>query len=345
MNRTKIETIGALALLLSCAGCFSTRPRDHLIVLRQPWQMIEPVPQRLPLPVASEETEAVPEADEGDTTADSPKRPLTQPETPEVDATAAEVIEEARRHATQQPSAEAFVDAVQVYDYEPGAVYEVITAPGFVTVLRLRLGEEILHLAAGDTSRWLIEAITSGVTDPQGSLADTLLVEPRLPQATRVSVLIKPRRPLIQTNLVIATNQRTYLIDLKSVDVTAYHSVVEWTYPKEATHKLSVIRSSAFLARDDGTRNYAYLIKTPPGNVPRWTPVSVYDDGHRVYVRFPKGIDDLRRPPVGLDPAAVHCRPRRHRPSGELPRRRTFLRRTRVVRPRRTPLRIRAEIT
>ncbi len=235
-----------------------------------------------------------------------PRRSSIRTETIAIDIPPEDLLEQARRRATQRPQVGDFVDAVQIYDFVPGSVYEVITTPGFLTLLRLRAGEEILHLAAGDTSRWTVDTVVAGIVDPHATLSETLPTPRRQPDTTRVSILIKPRRPRLETNLVIATNQRTYLIDLKSVEATAYHSVVAWTYPR--AFSISVSTNSAVRARrrDDGTRNYAYDIKVPPGPAPKWSPISVFDDGHRVHVRFPEGIDDLRRPPlfiVGRDGA------------------------------------------
>ncbi len=105
------------------------------------------------------------EVGEGRTKPSPLQRPVVESEDTDAAETTADVVVDARREATQQPSVAGFVDAVQVYDHEPGAIYEVITTPGFVTVLRLRTGEQILHLAAGDTSRWLIDTIDSGAAD------------------------------------------------------------------------------------------------------------------------------------------------------------------------------------
>jgi len=240
-------------------------------------------------------------------TGEKPEIPLRRPLPPPVPSTsepqataptASETIEDARSSATQHPSEEHFINAVQVYDFLPGAVYEVITAPGFVTMLYLRPGEELKHLAAGDTSRWLIDTVAAGDTD---SRVNGLSSDDHVSVAGRVSVLIKPRFPLLQTNLVIATNERIYLIDLKSQEET-YHSAVEWTYPSSPTvfpvQKES--RKPEPAVRESGVRNYLYSLKAPPGGLPPWAPRAVYDDGHRVYVEFDPSIEDLQRPPLYL---------------------------------------------
>ncbi|MGD8450913.1 MAG: TrbG/VirB9 family P-type conjugative transfer protein [Phycisphaerae bacterium] len=298
MKYTKTSGLLVLILLLPCSGCFLARPTDGLVVYRRPWQMIDSSPVARPprqppdVPTASDTSQ------NAATATGTTKRRVIGPNTDRQDVTPAEAVEAAREDATQQPTPEGFIDAVQVYDYEPGAVYEVLTAPGFVTVLRLRPGEQVQNLAAGDTSRWLIDTVAAGVVDPQAVLSDDLLIKTDRQPDTRLSVLIKPRRPALQTNLVVTTSERTYLIDLKSVETTAYHSVVEWTYPHAPTNSPPVAPSATRTSVDSDTRNYAYLIKVPHDHVPRWTPVCVFDDGHRVYVRFPDHINDVRRPPL-----------------------------------------------
>ena len=231
MKQWRISLPLSLTATVVCGGCLSTGPRERMVVHREPWQMVDagpkpPPPKRI---VTSQPSD---EKIDGEVTKPTLLRRVGNGASRVPTTAPADAVEAARQQSTQKPTPDGFIDAVQLYDYEPGAIYEVLATPGFVTVLRLRLGEQILHLAAGDTSRWLIETITSGVLDPQATLSDDLLLESRPPQVTRVSVLIKPRRPMLQTNLVVATTERTYLIDLRSTDDTAYHSVVEWTYPK-----------------------------------------------------------------------------------------------------------------
>lgn len=310
MNRRNNFLYGVAGLTFG-VGCASTPPThlnhvDSMIPYREPAQM-----RPVALARADNATE-MPEARPlmvGEKAA-TIQRPLPASDTPDsnqVPVDPAEVIEDARNHATQRPTSRSFINAVQMYDFEPGAVYEVMTVPRFVTVLRLRPGEELRHLAAGDTSRWMIDTSTSGNTDDQTTFNHSFS-EKKQPLPDQVCVLIKPRRPSLETNLVITTNERTYLVDLKSVEDDAYHSVVEWTYPKPATvFPLGTHRAKhPASARDTGMRNYIYTIKTPKGAIPVWTPQAVYDDGHRVHVVFSDSITDTQRPPLfALDPDGI----------------------------------------
>jgi type IV secretory pathway VirB9-like protein len=58
-----------------------------------------------------------------------------------------------------------------------GALYQVYTSPGRVTVIALQEGEELVTVSAGDTVRWIVGDTASG--------AGTTL---------RVNILVKPTR-------------------------------------------------------------------------------------------------------------------------------------------------------
>jgi type IV secretion system protein VirB9 len=68
---------------------------------------------------------------------------------------------------------------------------------------------------------------------------------------------------------------------------------VSWAYPApagqaRAIHATPVIPAIA-------ARNYRYGLS---GDAPPWRPLSVYDDGRRVYVEFPRGIVQGEMPPI-----------------------------------------------
>jgi type IV secretion system protein VirB9 len=272
---------------------------DDLSTYRRPSEMAESFEHGSPTTDPVSTTLMSTEVQRPQTPFQRPVPPMAPaPQYQEASATPDQIIETAQKEATQQPNAQRFINAVQVYLFEPGAIYEIMTAPGFVTMLHLRPGEEVRHLAAGDTSRWLIDVVGAGTVDsPQNG------IWPSAAQSNdgRSSILIKPRFPLLQTNLVIATNEREYLIDLKSVEKT-YHSAVEWTYPQRpvifpSRHEP---RRPDLAVRGTSKRNYIYSLQAPPGGIPPWAPQAVYDDGHRVYVEFAPSINDFRRPPIYL---------------------------------------------
>ncbi len=280
-----------VVMILGVPGCTWFEPRDQLLVYRQPWHMAKRAPaaskqgQRLPLAVAVDKSRPIQTRALNDSHGTSTKPPMST----------VEVLDAARRTATQQPAPDGFINAVQLYEYQLGAVYEVVTAPGFVTAIRLRPGEQLLDAAAGDTARWLIDTTTSGAVDEPSHQTTRFSPPDAKPRTT---VIVKPRRPMLQTNLIITTDQRTYLIDLRSVDVTAYHSAVEWTYPMAGLKAIAGPGPVRVSPKRPRTRTYAYAVKVPRTGAPPWTPVSVYHDGVRVFVEFPPNFEAGRRPPL-----------------------------------------------
>jgi hypothetical protein len=71
-------------------------------------------------------------------------------------------LAEANAEARRRPDPANFTDATQIYDYAPGAIYEVYGAPGFISTVLLEPGETIVTVAAGDTTRWMVEQAIGG---------------------------------------------------------------------------------------------------------------------------------------------------------------------------------------
>ena len=307
MNRVISISLLLAAACLFC-GCESPAPSISYSYDSAPLRAYRTPPEMSCLPLATPApSNPLPTTAADQPEGDKPQVPVYRP-LPKQSASAptndapipspADVIEVARDKATQHPTPEGFINAVQVYQYVPGAVYEIITAPLFATMVRLRPGEELKNLAAGDTSRWIIDVVGAGNADSE---EHQLWPQEKQPEPGVVLVLIKPRFPLVKTNLFITTNERTYIIDLKSTEQT-YHSAVEWTYPqRKAAHSPATYApAAASPVRDTSSRNYLYTLKAPPGEPPPWAPTAVYDDGHRVYIEFDHSINDMRRPPFYL---------------------------------------------
>ncbi len=195
----------------------------------------------------------------------------------------------ANADARRGPDPDAFVDATQIYDYAPGALYEVYAAPGYLSTILLEAGETVVTIAAGDTTRWMVEETTSG------GLA-----------APRALLLVKPLRAGIRTNIVLATDRRTYLIEAIAVQGSAYSAQTAWRYPDDAARPNRA--SIGGVALDE--LNFRYRIETVRGRAPHWRPLRVFDDGRRTYVEFPSNISEA--PPLflrdGADVALVNYR-------------------------------------
>ena len=203
-------------------------------------------------------------------------------------------VEAANGAARVEPRREGYFNAVQVFPYSPGALYQVYVAPGQVTDIALEPGEQLTGsgpVAAGDTVRWIIGDTESGNGDTR-----------------RVHILVKPTRPAIETNLVVNTDRRTYLIELRAHE-RPYMPSVAWFYPESRGKSVSALPPVPILP-EIAQRRYRYSIE---GDKPPWRPVNAYDDGRKVYVEFSPGIVQGEMPPlfvVGADgkPELVNSR-------------------------------------
>jgi type IV secretion system protein TrbG len=195
-------------------------------------------------------------------------------------------ITQANEAARMQPVRDGFINAVQVYPYSAGALYQVYAAPGQVTDIALQPGEQLVGsgpVAAGDTVRWIIGDTESGTGDRR-----------------QVHILVKPTRPDLQTNLVINTDRRTYHMELRSTPST-YMASVSWQYPQDQLIALRRQNTRAAQAQpvasgvDISKLNFRYRIE---GDSAPWKPLRAFDDGSKVYIEFPTGIAQGEMPPL-----------------------------------------------
>ncbi|MFN3511858.1 MAG: TrbG/VirB9 family P-type conjugative transfer protein [Phenylobacterium sp.] len=186
-------------------------------------------------------------------------------------------IAAANAEARETSRADAFVGGVQVFAYSPGRVYEVWTAPLRVTTLTLGAGEAVVSMAAGDTVRWQIGETRSGQGPGQ-----------------RGHVMIKPLERGLETNLVLATSQRVYLIQLKSGSAEAFNAAVAWDAGAVLSPAAAALLEGAeaaapeTLAGPAGPLDARFRIE-PRGRRPDWTPTAVMTDGVRTFLTFPPG--------------------------------------------------------
>jgi P-type conjugative transfer protein TrbG len=167
--------------------------------------------------------------------------------------------------------------------YADGALYQLYTSPGRVTVIALQPGEELVTVSAGDTVRWIVGDTASGTG-----------------ANLRVNILVKPTKVGLTTNLVITTNRRTYLLELTSTPQT-WMASASWDYPKDRLLALQKQAQQAQAAApvDSGVLleqiRFRYAIS---GDSPPWKPLRAFDDGAHVYIQFPTGIAQGELPPL-----------------------------------------------
>jgi len=190
-------------------------------------------------------------------------------------------VENANVAARVEPRREGYYNAIQIYPWSEGALYQVYAAPSQITNIALEPGESLTGagpIAAGDTTRWIIGDTESG----NGA-------------NRRVHILVKPTRDDISTNLVITTDRRVYMIELRAREAL-YMPSVAWAYPSRPAGS-RVATPAVPTIPVEAARNYRYGLQVQ-GDSPPWRPVSVFDDGRRVYVVFPRGIVQGEMPPL-----------------------------------------------
>ena len=271
MNWRVVVSVLGIAL----AGCATTEqpkpemPRDKPIraqPLPEPTKPVEVVaiPQPMPLPGQLERIEP----------------PAPKPVEPN-DLSVR--VDKANEAARVSPTEDGYLNAIQVWPYSEGALYQVYTSPGRVTDIALQEGEELIAVSAGDTVRWIVGDTTSA------SGADQ-----------RVQILVKPVRADLKTNLVITTNRRLYLLELTSTEKN-WMASISWDYPRD---RLLLLQGQAQRAEKaapvaDGIAlerlAFRYQIS---GDSPSWRPLRAFDDGERVYIQFPGGIAQGELPPL-----------------------------------------------
>jgi type IV secretion system protein TrbG len=195
-------------------------------------------------------------------------------------------VDQANGAARMQPTRAGYINAVQVYPFAEGALYQVYAAPGEITDIALEAGEQLVGsgpVAAGDTVRWVIGDTESG----------------RGP-SKRTHILVKPTRPDLVTNLVINTDRRTYHLELRSAEKT-YMASVSWAYPGDQLIALRRQNAAADAVApvasgvDIAALNFRYRIE---GDNAAWRPLRAFDDGRQVFVEFPRGIGQGEMPPL-----------------------------------------------
>ncbi|MBM9400837.1 P-type conjugative transfer protein TrbG [Gluconacetobacter azotocaptans] len=301
MIRMVIRALPLMMLALSaCASQYhppAIRYDDAVKATRladppKPVQVVE-VPQPLPLPG---QLKPLP----------SRKTTAHRPSPEAIDPTARVI--QANLAARIQPTRAGFINAVQVYPYSAGALYQVYASPGEITDVMLQPGEKLVGsgpVAAGDTVRWIIGDTSSGTGT-----------------AKRVHILVKPTRPDLTTNLIVNTDRRTYLAELRSTSAT-YMASVSWEYPEDdliALHRQDDAADEAApidTGLDLDSLNFRYAIQPAKGGTPPWLPTRAFDDGHKVYIAFPSGIGQGDLPPLFVlgpdgNPALVNYRVRQN---------------------------------
>jgi type IV secretion system protein VirB9 len=163
---------------------------------------------------------------------------------------------------------------------QPGIVCAVLQ----ITDIELQAGEKVNSLHYGDTARWLIEPAISGA----GMLETQHLI-------------VKPKDVGMVTSLVVATNKRTYHMQLKST-LRDYMPKVSFVYPDSVMAKWDAMKmqQDAQVKRDTMPDTREYLGDLDFGyeisGSAKWKPVRVYNDGVKTMIQMPREMRQTEAP-------------------------------------------------
>lgn len=180
-----------------------------------------------------------------------------------------------------------YVRAKVVFPYYDKSIFEIHTSPDRMTTIELQPGEKITTSdglpKAADTVNWIVSTVESG----EGA-------------NKVVSVLVKPRDPGQETNMLIPTNRRSYYVVLRA-DSQAYMPIVGFNYPfdeakaeqaRARAEEVEETRKEAVAVPPDQIR-FGYAIK---GSDVEWKPLRVFDDGSKTYIQMPPSMRTSEAP-------------------------------------------------
>ena len=155
----------------------------------------------------------------------------------------------------------------------------IVCAPLIVCDITLQEGEIVNDINVGDAVRWKLSPATSG----SGMNVTT-------------HIIVKPTDAALQTNAIITTNRRTYVLKLVSRR-TDYMARISFTYAEDMedqwrNYKIRMGTQEP-AQTEQGNLNFNYNIS---GAKPRWKPIRVYNDNVKTYIEFPDAIKTTEAP-------------------------------------------------
>lgn len=159
----------------------------------------------------------------------------------------------------------------------------IVAAPLRLCDIQLEPGEFIKDVQVGDVVRWMLSASVSGSGDDMVS-----------------HVIIKPIEANLETTLVIATDRRTYHLNLVSRK-SDYMPIVGFTYTSDLKKSLAKYQDQVDTYKKEkqfevkpgenptfgniDSLSFDYRLS---GDNPKWKPIRVYNDGVKTYIQMPQ---------------------------------------------------------
>lgn len=196
-----------------------------------------------------------------------------------------QLLDNENEKSRHRPEESRFFNAITIYDYMPGALYQVYASPGHLTTIMLQPGETVSkNIMSGDSVTWKAKVGASGQGEQQ-----------------RQVIYLKPLLSKRKTSMVIPTNKRIYHLELTSF-INSYMASVEWNYHDDIelpAHDMPSYTDDSRVDIDPKDLNFNYKIKKRRGK-PSWSPLTVFDDGKKTYIKFPGNIQSEQVPALFL---------------------------------------------
>lgn len=158
-----------------------------------------------------------------------------------------------------------------LYEYSRGTSYDVYAAPGFISDVQMKPGEEITGITIGDAISWSVET--------------------RLAADKTWHVYVKPLQLGVVTNMIINTDRHYY--SLRLIADSDYSPIVSWTYPGEAQEEYNP-QGISMEVESVQDINFDYDVTGKYS----WMPETVFDDGAKTYLVLPEGAAARHTPVV-----------------------------------------------
>ena len=180
---------------------------------------------------------------------------------------------------TETPLNRKTVGTKTFYNYSEGKIFEIHAGVDRVTDIELQGTERLTHAPlAGDTVRWKIGVVTSGVGRNE-----------------KTHLILKPLEDKIETNILIPTTKRVYHI--RAVSGDWYMPSVAWNYPEEQAREveehLRKQRELEPVGLKPESLSFSYRID---GGGYSWEPLRVFDDGSKTYFQMPEEMSVTEAP-------------------------------------------------
>jgi type IV secretion system protein VirB9 len=203
-----------------------------------------------------------------------------------------QVVQSAMQEAMVTPKN--FIGGTQFYDYNEHKQYPIVCKVLGLSVLQLEDGEVPIGVPyLSDTLRW---EITGDVWRTQDGKNIQL-------------VMIKPLETGLSTNMVLVTTRRIYQIMLTSTR-DSYMPMVRFRYPMQP-YMRTQFNTARTIEEERGRKEQedegyylSYNYKITSGwwlsgwFRPEWTPTEAWDDGHKTFIRLPRGVLQMEYPTV-----------------------------------------------